>query len=250
MNQMKLDKAPIVEVVVDIDCDMPPSFLIEHVDPASIAMHKEYPIIRKNYELTHEIKQKIGEEPVLSATQPIVQALRFLHADEKQLVQVRNSGFSFNRLAPYTSLDNYLEEIRRTWNLFANAFEPVRIKQIRLRYINRFDLPLTNGNVELSDYLTVAPSLPDENPMLLNGFVNQSLTTDKESGNSARIILASHPSKLDVLTLVLDIGVFGCNTGNIQWDFIHEELIALRDLKNRIFFSMLKDKCTTLFQNR
>ena len=47
-----------------------------------------------------------------------IQSLQFLHEDEKQLVQVMAQGFSFNRLAPYTSLDDYLPVIQRTWELF------------------------------------------------------------------------------------------------------------------------------------
>ena len=72
-----------------------------------------------------------------------IQALQFLHADEKQLVQVRAQGFSFNRLAPYTSLDDYLPEIERTWHLFVGLASPVQIRVVQLRYINR--IPCRRG---------------------------------------------------------------------------------------------------------
>ena len=38
-------------------------------------------------------------------------AFQFLQTDEKQLVQVRALGFSFNRLAPYTGFDELLAEV-------------------------------------------------------------------------------------------------------------------------------------------
>lgn len=88
-----------------------------------------------------------------------IQALQFLQDDEKQLVQVRAQGFSFNRLASYTTLDDYLAEIQSVWELFTGLASPVQIRTIRLRYINRILLPLTNGSVELEDYFEIGSSL-------------------------------------------------------------------------------------------
>ena len=85
---------------------------------------------------------KPGELPALSIKHG-VQALQFLQDDERQLVQVRVQGFSFNRLAPYTSLDDYLPEIKRTWGLYVDLVKPVQVRQIRVRYINRILLPMT-----------------------------------------------------------------------------------------------------------
>lgn len=68
--------------------------------------------------------------------------LQFLKNDEKQLVQIRPQGYSFNRLAPYGGFDEYLPEIERAWRLFVDIVMPLQVKLIRLRYINRFLLPM------------------------------------------------------------------------------------------------------------
>jgi len=109
------------------------------------------------------------------------------------LTKVRMQGFSFNRLAPYTSLDDYLPEIERTWGLFASIASPVQIRVVRLRYINRILLPLTNGRVELEDYLKVGPRLPDEDRLRFAGFLNQYAAVEIDTGHQVNIVLTSQP---------------------------------------------------------
>jgi uncharacterized protein (TIGR04255 family) len=251
MNPFKLDKAPIIEAVVDIDCDMPPTFTAEDAEETVAGGYKtDYPILKKKYEITHKVTHKQGEEPQVDAAPPKIQALQFLNEDKNQLVQVRNAGFSFNRLAPYKSLDTYLPEIQKTWVLFAEALTPIQVKRVCLRYINRFSIPLKDGSMQLNDYLKQAPILPDEKTMTVSGFVNQHLIKDQETGNHAKVVLATQHCDYSNLTLLLDIGVTGCNSGDIQWPFIDEELKALRDLKNRVFFNIITDKCKALFQQQ
>ena len=73
-------------------------------------------------------------------------------------MQVRAQGFSFNRLAPYSGLDDYLPEIERTWSLYVDLASPVQIRAIRLRYINRILLPLAANTVDLDEYLKIGPA--------------------------------------------------------------------------------------------
>jgi uncharacterized protein (TIGR04255 family) len=55
-------------------------------------------------------------------------AFQFLKNDEKQLVQFRNEGFSFNRLAPYTTLDDYLPQIKKNWEIYRIVAAPSEIR--------------------------------------------------------------------------------------------------------------------------
>lgn len=133
----KLANPPIIEAVLDLDCDMPPSQDIAALEtPARESFRDHYPTFRTQLLQGFRIEQPPDAEPRLSAQRGI-QAFQFLQEDEKQLVQVRAHGFSFNRLAPYTSLGDYLPEIERTWRLFVGFVSPVQVRLIRLRYINR-----------------------------------------------------------------------------------------------------------------
>lgn len=135
MNErpLALGAAPIIEAVVDIDCDLPPAVDFDELDVASAAMLVDkYPTKRRRMLSEHVISG--GEQGSLAVTsRQGLQALQYVSVDEKQLVQFRPGGFSFNRLAPYGSLDEYLPEIERTWQLFISTAKPVVCRAVRTR---------------------------------------------------------------------------------------------------------------------
>jgi len=73
--------------------------------------------------MEHEVKREDNDDPQVSIRGG-VDAFQFLSEDKKQLVQLRRGGFSFNRLIPYISLDDYLGEVSRTWALFVDVVRP------------------------------------------------------------------------------------------------------------------------------
>ncbi len=248
--KLKLRNAPIVEAVLDIDCDMPPSFDLKKLEAsAREKLCKPYPKLRTVMVHEHELKAQSDSPPEASVLRYGVEAFQFIQDDEKQLVQIRRQGFSFNRLTPYESLDDYLQEIERTWRIFFELASPVQIRIVRLRYINRFLLPLKDGSVELDDYLKIAPHLPDEKQLGFAGFLNQHTAIELNSGNEVRIILASQDPEPEVVPIVLDITAASAKKlapGN--WPDILATIQSLRELKNRVFKDSLTDKCLRLFQ--
>lgn len=238
-----------MEAVVDIDCDMPPTMDLAALKNQGRDLFRDrYPKFRTQLIQEHQFKQQVGAAPEMSDRQS-VQALQFLQDDEKQLVQVRALGFSFNRLAPYSSLDDYLPEIERAWRLFVGLASPVQIRAIRLRYINRILLPLTNGRVDLEEYLKRSPRLPDEERLTFAGFLDQHAVVEANTGNQAIIILTTQPPAGDQLPLIFDIEA--ASAGNAEpedWSWIRARIQSLRSLKNHIFVNTLTDKCLKLFQ--
>ena len=247
-SDFKLAKAPIVEAVIEVDCDMPPGFELAAMEKQAVdRFGDQYPNRRSQFVQEAIIETKANETPQMSVRQG-VQSLLFLTADEKQLVQVRMQGFSFNRLAPYTSLDAYLSEIKRTWDLFNGIVSPVQIRAVRLRYVNRILLPSDPGNVRLEDYLKTGPRLPDEENLTLAGFFNQHAVVEPATGNQANIVMASQPRENGQLPLIFDISV--ARTGPAEpadWPWISDGIASLRRLKNRIFRNTLTNKCLNLF---
>src|SRR5450759_4716680 len=118
VKSTQLRNPPIVEAVFDVDCDLPPGFDLAALEgPSRARFGDAYPKFHAQFVQEHRIEAKADAPPNMS-TRVAVQSLLFRHDDEKQIVQVRAQGFSFNRLAPYTSLDDYLPEIERTWRLY------------------------------------------------------------------------------------------------------------------------------------
>ncbi len=248
MTSLKLDNPPIVEAVLDLECDMAPGWDLASIeDRAREVFADRYPKCRA--QILHEAKVRApgGPEPKLSVRRGL-RAFQFLEPDEKQLVQARVSGFSFNRLAPYTSLDDYLPEIERTWDLFREITSPVQVKTVRLRYINRIVLPLKEGSVDLDEYLAIAPRLPDEEGLRFAGFVDQHLMVEAATGHRVDVTLATQPEQGSQLPIVLDIrAVADVATDPGDWTPIAGRIEALRGLKNRVFRRTLKERCLKLF---
>jgi uncharacterized protein (TIGR04255 family) len=251
MNEQNnvLRNPPIVEAVLDIDCDMPPNFSVEaRISDAQRIFGEQYPKMRKRYIHQHEIKQEMGGLTDVVCKNAEMQAVLLRQQDEKQLVQLRNRGFSFNRLAPYTGLDDYLPEIERTWNLFIAEFKPIQVRKVTLRYINKILLPLNaDGGLNLDEYLKVGPRLPDDERLAFSDFLNQHHVVEKDTGNQAKIILASQPPENGCLPIIFDIEATNPLVFEPEWGQIRSLINSFRDLKNHIFQHTLTDKCIDLF---
>jgi len=250
-THLKLAHAPIVEAVLDIDCDMPPGTDLAALQGAARDEFKShYPKSRIQF-LDEHILARTAAKPAHFSSRRALQALQFLHEDEKQLVQVRAQGFSFNRLAPYTSLDDYLPEIQRTWSIFIKLAAPVQVRFVRLRYINRLVIPLTDQRMELVDYFKVSPRLPEEDKLVMVGFLHQHAALEPATGHHANMVLTSQPKVEGKLPVIFDIVVTAVENGAVEdWIRILSRIQSLRDLKNRIFRNTLTEKCLNLFQPR
>lgn len=246
----KLDFAPIIEAVLDIDCDLPLAFDFAALEVTiRAAFGDSYPTFRIQKLQEHVFNLEVGSDPKMT-TRHDIQAFQLLQEDEKQLVQIRAQGFSFNRLAPYSSLDDYLPEIERAWRVFVAVVAPIQVRLVRLRYINRVFLPLTDDRVELEDYLKFGPQHPDEEKLALVGFMNQCSAIERDTGNQVNIVLAAEALEHGRLPLIFDVTAFW--PGSIEpndWTTIHSTIQSLRDLKNRIFRNSFTEKCLNLFQH-
>jgi len=176
-----------------------------------------------------QFEAKGGEAPRVSARQGL-QALMFLAPDERQLVQLRPQGYSFNRLAPYASLDHYLPEIERTWKLFVEWAAPVQVRLIRLRFINRILLPSDDGSVNLDNYLKLGPRLPDAANLTFSGFFNQHSAVESATGNAVNITMATQPLEDAKLPVILDIEAYQDVLGELAGDGEHLDRLTLSTL--------------------
>lgn len=245
----KLCNAPIVEAVLDIDCDTPPDVELADLEDAAYERFGDrYPQARKQFSQEVQLQSKPEGLSSLS-TRHALQALQFLTEDEKQLVQLRAQGFSFNRLAPYSSLDDYLPEIERTWRRYGEVAAPVTTRAVRLRYINRIALPMEDGTVDLDGFLEIAPRSAAEESLSLTGFLIQQNAFEKESHHHVSLTLRSQSPENKTLPIILDIAVsHPLEIAPSDWDAIYETVQSLRRLKNRVFRNTLTERCMQLFQ--
>ena len=86
------DNPPIVEAVLDIECDLPPTQNLSDLEQPAFAIFRDnYPNMQKQFVQQYEVRAASGTPPGLSphTGQPTISALQFLQEDKKQLVQLR-----------------------------------------------------------------------------------------------------------------------------------------------------------------
>lgn len=248
-NVLGLKNAPIVEAVIDIDCDLPVGSSLEALEMRAKELFQDrYPKSQTLFMQAFQVElNAIG--PTGQSTQKSVQAFQFLSEDGAQLVQVRSGGFSFNRLQPYTSFDDYLPEIQRTWKLYQALAAPVLVRKLQLRYINRIYLPVENKTVNLDDYFTVGPRLPDGKNLTLVGFLNQYVAIESKTGHQITTVLTAEEMQGDRLPVIFDNAVSAAVAEDAaNWASLESKLLSLRELKNRVFQNTLGEPCLNLFR--
>ncbi len=244
-----LSNPPIIEAVLDIDCDLPPGQELLSLEANARAIFEDdYPHLQRRSAQRFEIEAR-DEGPPATSSHYGVEAFLFLKSENEQIVQVRDKGFSFNRLTPYEGFDQYLPEIERTWRLYSELARPTKVSALRLRYINRIEVPAEGGRVGLDVYFRAGTQLPSVTGTRFAGFLNQYSLVEQETGHNVKIVLTAQDIVDDKLVVVLDIRVASETSVEPEnWDAIQSTLLALRMLKNRVFNDMITEQCQALYQ--
>lgn len=242
-------RAPIIEAVIDFDCDLPPeTTLVEHKQSIIEATSELYPEfkVQRVQEFTLTPKQDTMEHRVTDN----IAAYQCISAKKDQLIQFRTKGFSFNRLSPYTSLDEYLPEIERTWEIYRDILKPVFLKKISMRYINRIEIPYSqNDRVKLKDYFTVSPNITSSEELQLVGIFQSLRFQHPYNGSQAQLTLATEDAEAEFVPVVLDITAFSqIEEEPRSLEYLQDKIDILRILKNNIYETSLTPLCQNLFQ--
>ena len=255
---LNLKNPPAIEAVLDIDCAMPPNFdLSKFEKDARDKLRATYKHFRKQFAQQTVIRGVDADATDAPVKPPELQvsatllALQFLQQENDkptQIVQLRSTGYSFNRLAPYGHLDDYIPEIKRTWEIVRGVLSPLSVKQIRLRYLNRILLPIANGKLDLGKYLTNGPTTPCDD-LEFTAFLNQYTAIIPGTKNQVQVVLTAQAVEADKLPILFDITAThtaAAGVDNLPW--ILERIQELRVLKNRVFKDTLTPECLNLFQ--
>jgi uncharacterized protein (TIGR04255 family) len=234
---------PITEAVIDIQCTGGRGVAdLEKVNTAE----PSYPSTEKLFATKGQVL--IGSDSNASASVSS-KAIGFLHRsnDGLQIYQAHLNGFTFSRLAEYTSWGEVSREARRLWDKYRAVAAPTSISRIALRYVNRLDIPLPLD--DFSRYLRTAPQLSSELGPGLTGYFMQ-LQLPLPDTRTACIINQTiiEPSKPNTVAVVLDIDVFSTSEVLQDEEHLWKQLEHLRGEKNRVFEACITDEARRLFQ--
>ncbi|MBE0461827.1 MAG: TIGR04255 family protein, partial [Candidatus Aminicenantes bacterium] len=111
-----LRNAPITEALVDIRVKAPPQADVKTVDSMHELIKSRYPKKQEQRMSEIKIELKPGEELAKQLTK--INGFRYLSSDEKEIVQARMDGFTFNKLFPYTKWEDLRNEAHRLWLIY------------------------------------------------------------------------------------------------------------------------------------
>lgn len=246
-------RPPIVEAVINIQVTYPGGLsesLLDKIDArfSSRFMHK---LKLSGVDVT--LNGGIAEATAPSVVANRIIGLRFANQENNRILQVRPEGFAFSHLTPYSTWEELRSEALPFWNEFLEICQPTAVTRIAVRFINRLHLPqsLPEKSVQLEDFLTFSPNVPDEFEVV-TGFMSQvQLPLRGElSGQRplALVTVASQPPSIPETELtVLDIDVFETVNWPPNDPLIWEELEKMRGIKNRIFEAALTDRMKETF---
>ncbi len=170
-------------------------------------------------------------------------------ADRKSAAQFRSDGFTLNWLEHYTSADDLYAEAIRLWSMFVNVAEiqPESVTRFALRYINRFHLPLSDGD-PIDKYLTFSPPIPVDLPQAVSEFVVRVGLVEADGDPTLVLTQKLGASKGgSTPEMILDLDASSTRRLGTADSILKPKFDQLRDLKNRGFFSVLTEDAVKLF---
>lgn len=243
----RFEKAPITEAILDIRVQLPNQIDLARLATFQDAVKERYPTKRErvSWQFGFQVKPETAPDAFKPSGGP--DGYLFISSDEKQLVQARLDGFTFNRLKPYDRWESFRDEARQLWQHYVQITTPERVTRLALRYINRIEIPLPIR--DLKDYILTTPEMAPELPQSLDSFFMRLVVRDPNSQAIAIITLTMEQIKENkALPLIFDIDVFREAVFDSKNNEIWSTMEQLRDLKNNIFFKSITEKAKELIR--
>ncbi len=239
-----LRNAPITEALIDIRVKLPSQADVKTLDSMHELIKSRYP--KKQEQRMSEIKIELepGEELAKQLTK--TKGFRYLSSDEKEIVQARMDGFTFNKLFPYTKWEDLRNEAHRLWLIYREVACPDLVTRVALRYINNLKIPMPIKDFD--EYLVCPPRVPDELPQGVSSFLTRIIIHEPSIEANAVITQALESVFGDVVQIILDIDVFKLRAEGMEEDDIWSTLENFRIFKNRIFFASITERLKEMIQ--
>lgn len=241
-----LPHAPITEALIDIRVKLPLDFKVDKLDTIHGSISEQYPARKESKERAAVIEFKKGESPKLTKEGDKLIGYRYTSSDKLQVIQTRIDGFTFSRLKPYETWEQFHEEACRLWQLYKDITTPELITRVALRYINKINIPLPMK--DFSEYLTASPIVPKGLPQGVSSFLTRTVISEPSTGSIA-VISQALEKMVDpnFAPIILDIDVFKQKSDGIKEEDVWKIVKKLRDFKNKIFFRSITKKLKELF---
>lgn len=240
-KQLKND--PITEALIDIRVKLPANFDVTAFDDLDTKELKEYSVKERQTEFSADLKV-VEDQPLFKARSKGVRGFLYKSEDNKNIVQFRVDGFTFNRLRPYTTWEEMVGAAKELWQVYTKYSAPIQVTRIATRFINHIKLPLPIE--DFATYMNAPPQNPSKQDVVA-GYLTRIKLMDKKNDIGTNIIQTFEKGTENrVITLLLDIDTYSNKNYKADDPGIWDQFDKLRIKKNDIFFDSLTDKAINL----
>lgn len=240
-------KAPITEAIIDLKVAFPEGFTVDQLADIYASISNRFPTKELLYTGIGSVVFQPGTPVKIDANQQHYGFL-FKSEDNLRIFQATLNGFTFNRLAPYESWEEFSSDARYLWNIYKDVCKPVHVTRAALRYINQITIPI-EGLVDLKEYFNTIPEVPSGLPRnTLSSFFMQ-LQIPQDDLDCMLIINEAlvPPTNTESIAVLLDFDLFRQQIWQVDdenmWNFLEQ----LRDRKNLVFNTSITDRTRRLF---
>ena len=234
-----LPNAPITEAVFGLEApSVLPEKRPEFLEKLKSEVGDGYPIIKEGSAFQWTLTEEPDSNELRHDTETSWLGYQFQSSDGLQIARFEQTQMTFHRLAPYTSFDDLIPEVKRLWAAFQKLVQTRAITKAELRFVNKFELPVET-DFSFRDYFrNVAPENPALGGLVGSNSVTQTNWVDPDTELRGRTTIATEPrqSEENGLPVVFDIGVFSTFSRSSNSEKIWTtDFPALRELKKPVF---------------
>ena len=235
-----LINAPITEAVFDFRTRLPLGVDREFLRNELSVLRETYPEVEEAWLIEGSLAFSSESANPLSSSSKKANGFFVRSQDGKQLAQFRFDGFTFNRLAPYTSWDAIAPEAFRLWEIYCRILKPDALYRVAVRYINHIPLPQTP--VDMDDLLVSAPKVPVELPQIPASFLTRVVVPLPMPNTHVAIVHAYNTLPAATAdAILLDLDVARNEEMGLSTDTLRPIFEQLRVFKNKAFFGSLTE---------
>lgn len=165
---------------------------------------------------------------------------------EKSILRFSDKSLTVHILEPYPGWTEFRRKIIRALDAYAKIVHPGLVRRIGVRYVNHISPP--GPIIEMSEYFTNAPDLPNSLDLTIGGFL---LRIDAYSlAKKIRLTetFAIAPTeKQAALVLDLDVSRDFSDSERIKDSEALAHIDVLRDFEREAFESLITEKSRALF---
>jgi uncharacterized protein (TIGR04255 family) len=245
--QRHYSKAPIKEAVIDLKVTFPEDFSVDKFADIHARISDRFPTMESIYTATGTFVLEPGS-PIKAETNQGHNGFLFRSSDNLRLFQATLGGFTFNRLAPYDSWEEFSSDAKDLWEIYKEICSPTHVIRAAIRYINQINIPI-KGPIDLQDYFRIVPEVPSDLPQANISTYFMQLQLPQPDLNCMLIIneALTPQTSPELLTVILDFDLFRQQTWQSDDEDIWLFLEDLRHRKNQVFDKSLTEKAKELF---